>query len=371
MNEQPIAVDLFTGLHGWGEGFVAEGFKVIGVDLVDMRKELGQEPLDGLTLLLQDILTLHGSQFKDAAVIVASPPCTEYSYMAMPWKRAKQIAAALRGDSEHFPSGYNGSRTIEELNALFNACFRIQREASEVAGRHIPMIVENVKGAQPWVGRAQAHFGSFYLWGDVGQVGNRVVVMNGQLRDVGVRPRSRTQKVNPDGTGHPAGSWFAIANSKNRGAKSEGQDWSRFAKTGEVSPHWRMEGLKGAKTEWQPNGQRADGRMVATDEIKNNGGSWFNVAHNTESGKGQNPDGRKVSGDWFGTYEEMKTAGTISPGRLHGKNSAKRKAASALIAKIPFPLSRYIASQFRTQPGRSSCDCSSAINPESRSSKMW
>ena len=29
------------------------------------------------------------------------------------------------------------------------------------------MVVENVKGAQPWVGRAKCHFGSYYLWGDV------------------------------------------------------------------------------------------------------------------------------------------------------------------------------------------------------------
>ena len=29
------------------------------------------------------------------------------------------------------------------------------------------MVVENVKGAQPWVGRARWNYGSFYLWGDV------------------------------------------------------------------------------------------------------------------------------------------------------------------------------------------------------------
>jgi hypothetical protein len=78
----------------------------------------------------------------------------EYSYMAMPWSRAKQIARALRGEDE-FPDPYRGSRTIADLNAIFDACFRIQREASEAAGRHIPMVVENVKGAQPWVGRAR------------------------------------------------------------------------------------------------------------------------------------------------------------------------------------------------------------------------
>jgi hypothetical protein len=37
------------------------------------------------------------------------------------------------------------------------------------------MVVENVRGAQPWVGKAKANFGSFYLWGDVGMVGKRVV----------------------------------------------------------------------------------------------------------------------------------------------------------------------------------------------------
>ncbi len=98
-------------------------------------------------LVIQDVLTLHGSQFKNAAIIVASPPCQAYSYRAMPWKRAKALPP---------PS-----------NELFDACFRIQREACKAAGRYIPMVVENVRGAQPWVGQAAWNFGSFYLWGDV------------------------------------------------------------------------------------------------------------------------------------------------------------------------------------------------------------
>jgi hypothetical protein len=110
---------------------------------------------------------MHGSEIADAELIVASPPCQAYSYMAMPWSRAKQIARALRG-VDKFPEPYSGSRTITELNAIFDACFRLQREASEAAGRRIPMIVENVRGAEDWVGRrAKWNFGSFYLWGDV------------------------------------------------------------------------------------------------------------------------------------------------------------------------------------------------------------
>lgn len=160
---KPLAVDLCCGLGGWTEGLLAEGYHARGYDIE--AHEYGDEKYPG-ELVLKSILDLHGSECADADLIVASPPCTEYSYMAMPWSRAKQIARALRGEDD-FPSGYRGSRTIDELNALFNACFRIQREASEEAGRHIPMVVENVRGAEPWVGRAAWKFGAYYLWGDV------------------------------------------------------------------------------------------------------------------------------------------------------------------------------------------------------------
>lgn len=160
---KPLAIDLFCGLGGWTDGLLAHGYQVIGFDIE--RHQYGQERYPG-QLVLQDVMTLHGSQFKDAALIVASPPCQEFSYMAMPWSRAKQIARALRGQDE-FPEGYRGSRTIAELTALFDACFRIQREARAAAGRHIPLVVENVRGAEPWVGRAKWSFGSYYIWGDV------------------------------------------------------------------------------------------------------------------------------------------------------------------------------------------------------------
>jgi hypothetical protein len=77
--------------------------------------------------------------------------------MAMPWSRAKKIAAEYRA----------GTRDVRKLNELFDACFRIQREACEAAGRHIPLVVENVRGAIPWVGRSRWNYGSYHLWGDV------------------------------------------------------------------------------------------------------------------------------------------------------------------------------------------------------------
>jgi C-5 cytosine-specific DNA methylase len=141
---KPLAIDLFCGLGGWTEGLLAEGYDVVGFDI---EQHVYGEHRYPAQLVVQDVLTLHGSQFRDAALIVASPPCQAYSYRAMPWKRAKALPPPC--------------------NALFEACFRIQREACEAAGRHIPLVVENVRGAQPWVGPAKWYFGSFYLWGDV------------------------------------------------------------------------------------------------------------------------------------------------------------------------------------------------------------
>ncbi len=141
---KPLAIDLFCGLGGWTEGLLAEGYRVVGFD---NHPHVYGEAKYPAQLVLQDVLTIHGSQFKSAALIVASPPCQAYSYRAMPWKRAKALPP---------PD-----------NSLFEACFRIQREASEAAGHHIPLVAENVCGAQKWVGRARWHYGSFYLWGDV------------------------------------------------------------------------------------------------------------------------------------------------------------------------------------------------------------
>lgn len=259
--KRPLAIDLFCGLSGWGEGLIAEGFDVVGYDIEDMFAALGRPKPEHFLLALRDVATLNGAQFRNADLIVASPPCQEYSWMAMPWSRAKQVASALRGVGD-FPDNYKGSRTTEQLTALFNACFRIQREACEAAGRHIPMVVENVRGAQPWVGRAQWNYGSFYLWGDVPAL---------------MPPSLKVFKV--PGQKHIR----------------DGHSHTRHL----TNP---AEHLAIAET------------------------------------------GTKIGGDWFSDPQ--------STCRRHGSKSKARKAASAMIAKIPLPLSRHVASTFRPDPLR-------------------
>jgi hypothetical protein len=272
--------------------------------------------------------------------------------MAQPWKRAKREASWQRWQrSSQFSPGFN-------LNNLFGTCFRIQREANEAAGHHIPMVVENVKGAQPWVGRAKAHYGSFYLWGDVEDVGGRIVA-SGAVRFgmPSVKAATRNMKFNPDGTAHPSGSWFAIADSANHGARDG-------LKVDGFNFHQHEKGL--------PGGSFQSAAVAATKN--GTGGSWFAVSHGKDNGQtyGKNPvrgvavgEGVKIGGsgdDWWREPLQAKRREATAikngkdsfgwsketPLRNCNSKSNSRKAASAMIAKIPFELSAHIARCFKS-----------------------
>lgn len=308
---KPLAIDLFSGRGGWTRGLLGAGFHVVGFDIERWLDYPGE-------LVIQDVQTLHGSQFRDAALIVASPPCQEYSYRAMPWKRAKALPP---------PD-----------NTLFETCFRLQREAIQATGRtccscggegrtpglcrcemcdgsgvqyrYIPLVVENVKGAQPWVGRARWHFGSFFLWGDV-----------------------------------PA----LMPPTVNRRMKFPAHCGPRL---------WRDRKLD-------------DGANPAALHFKGFGGSWFAENHNTNSGSAGNPvngSGVKVPGhinkrnghghtrhltNPVEQHEGVKQGGEwwhdSKPGHIRSfsSKSDSRKAASAQIAMIPYPLARWIGEVYR------------------------
>jgi hypothetical protein len=273
---KPLAIDLYCGLGGWTEGLLAEGYDVIGFDIEQHVYGDHRYPAQ---LVVQDVRTLRGAQFHSAALIVASPPCQEFSYMAMPWTRAKEKAAAIRADST--------GAELERLNRLFNECFRIQREACEAAGRHIPLLVENVRGAQPWVGQARWSFGSFYLWGDVPAL---------------MPPMSRAVKVggldwkHPDDPRHRPGQAF------NPAAQGKAL----------------IEGRKLAGFRFDGSGRSFQSASVEGVKHHGSGAVWFDTG----------------------------------PAALPS-SSPRRKFASAMIAKIPLPLSRHIGKTFYPSEARS------------------
>lgn len=264
--KQPLVIELFSGTFGWSHGWLARGGRAVGFDIEHLPHH-GPVP-DGAELVLQDVRTLDGAQFKDAALILASPPCQEFSWRAMPWKKAREAPPPVLGME------------------LFDACFRIQREASAAAGRHIPLVVENVRGAQKWVGRAPHHFGSFYLCGDV------PVLM----------PKPHKARKNN------GGSWFNI--------DSPGQKV-----TGANPVH---EGTKVAGFRFDGSGRSSQSASVTATPHRRISEAWRAKAYCTRA-----------------AVEGMKQPGL--GGTRHGSKSTARKAASALIASIPERLSDWIA----------------------------
>jgi hypothetical protein len=139
----------------------------------------------------------------------------------------------------------------------------------------------------------------------------------------------KAQKFNPDGTAHPPGSWFAVADSKNRGANS-----------GQKIPGFRFDG----------SGKSFQSASVQETGFKTKGMNWSDQTKRgqdfTRIAGQQAMSGLKATKDGQGGY-----GGNFgwdnTPLRRGNSKSPGRKMASAMIAKIPLPLSRHIAATFR------------------------
>ena len=127
-------VDLYCGAGGWTDAFLDKGWRVVGYDIYRHPAYRGE-------LVLSNVLTLTAADLPaGTSLIVASPPCEEFSRFQMPWTRAKNPPEPdLRLAAKAF-------QLAEELG--------------------VPLILENVRMAQRWLGPAVAHWGPFYLWGD-------------------------------------------------------------------------------------------------------------------------------------------------------------------------------------------------------------
>jgi hypothetical protein len=139
---QLTAIDLFCGRGGWAEEFLRHGWRVIGYDIKRWRKWGPHAAYPG-ELIIADVCRLTAAQIPatSPAVVLASPPCTEF---------AKHDRAGLHYNLPAHPD-----------MACVEASYRIARELGA------PLILENVRGLQRFHGPAVGHYGSFYLWGDV------------------------------------------------------------------------------------------------------------------------------------------------------------------------------------------------------------
>jgi hypothetical protein len=139
-------LDLFCGRFGWSKAFAARGWECVGVDLVEPS-----EIPEGCRFVQQDVLTVNrnpyngklgiGVDYLDFDFICSSSPCENFSLFQ------------IRNFHPDPPYPELGIRLFNHTRAL-----------CEASG--VPYIMENVRAAERFVGRANNHAGSFFLWGN-------------------------------------------------------------------------------------------------------------------------------------------------------------------------------------------------------------
>lgn len=142
-------LDLFCGRWGWSRAFAARGWECVGLDIVRPT-----EVPDRCHFFWSDVLTLQkskrgfhctstseqwGEDLGDFDFICASSPCEEFS--------------TLRNFRPPAPYPERGIKLFNHTRAF-----------CEASG--VPYIMENVAGAQRFVGRSGLHCGSYHLWGN-------------------------------------------------------------------------------------------------------------------------------------------------------------------------------------------------------------
>jgi len=135
-------LDLFCGQLGWSKAFLARGWDCVGVDLIK-PPTIETERVFQFTYICLDVLTLDATFVRsgDFDFICASSPCEQFSVHGM----------------KHFhpnpPYPELGIKLFEHTRAICETS-------------RIPYVMENVRAAQQFIGKAVHHCGPFYLWGN-------------------------------------------------------------------------------------------------------------------------------------------------------------------------------------------------------------
>lgn len=127
-------LDLFSGLGGWSKAFKDRGHHVVTVD---------NNPEFKPTICI-DIMNYEPDGYYD--VILASPPCTEFTKASV-------------------PDSWNKNRTVNPDTKLVERTLDIIKKVKPKY-----WIIENVRGAIPYfkpiLGKPVKKVGSRYLWGE-------------------------------------------------------------------------------------------------------------------------------------------------------------------------------------------------------------
>src|SRR5882762_8470667 len=127
-------LDLFCGRGGWTNAFLEKGWAVKGVDIV-------RHPDYRCSFLHAYVLSFPVEFVRQFHFVCASSPCDEFAVHGM----------------KHF----HPSPKFPDMGlVLFCWTRRLCQSAM------VPYVMENVRAAEPFVGPAAHHCGSFYLWGN-------------------------------------------------------------------------------------------------------------------------------------------------------------------------------------------------------------
>lgn len=145
MSRPKRMLDLFCGRWGWSRAFAARGWECVGVDILPRAIAEEHMPMN-CRYYQRDLLTLTRitdleCQFGLFDAAVASSPCENFTLFQL--------------------ANFHPTPPYPEMGIrLFNHTRSLLEE------RGLPYVMENVRGAEQFVGRAVNHSGSFYLWGN-------------------------------------------------------------------------------------------------------------------------------------------------------------------------------------------------------------
>ena len=128
-----LILDICCGLKGASQAFVERGWDVITVDI---DPQFNPD-------IVTDIRTWHYAGAKPD-FIWFSPPCDEFARESMPWCKTGKVPDM----------------------SIVNACLRLKNETQP---RY--WVLENVRGAVPYLGQPRARYGAFFLWGYFPDIG--------------------------------------------------------------------------------------------------------------------------------------------------------------------------------------------------------